>query len=99
MEINRENIRQINIRQLALKKEFGAFAFENAYKKLSKVRNWIIELEDLDYTNELPENIVNSINNFIEELLTHSKWLQDFDITASGNAKQDHDSFESRIDG
>jgi len=99
MEINRENLRQINIKELALKKEFGAFAFENANKKLEKIRNWILELEALDYKNELPENIVNNINNLIEEFLGHLKWLQAFDITTSGNAKQDHDSFESRIDG
>ena len=35
------NLRKINIRELALKKEFGAFAFENAYKKLGKIREAI----------------------------------------------------------
>jgi len=99
MEINKENLRKINIKEIALKKELGAFAFENANKKLEKIRKWIVELEDLDYKSELPDNIINSINNLIEELLGHLRWLQAFDITTSGNAKQDHDSFELRIDG
>lgn len=98
MEINRENLRKININTLTLKQEFGALVFDNAHKKLVKIRNWITELEDLDYQNELPVNLVNSINNFVEEFLNHLRWLENFNITTSGNPKQDHDNFESRID-
>lgn len=98
MEITRENIKKINIKELALSPKFGSLTFEKSYKKLEKIQKWLTEFIELDYKNELPENVSTSIDNHIDQFINHLKWLEQFDIATISNAKAEHDAFEARIE-
>jgi len=94
----KEPLETIKIDELTLDPKFGSLIFQNANKKLEKIRKWLIELDQLDYKGQLPENIIEQINNEAQKFDQHIEWLRNFDITTSGNPKADHDSFEGQID-
>lgn len=93
-----KDLKSLDIEELAMNQKFGTLTFNNANKKLQKVKSWLLEFKELDYSNQLPENVVVHINQDLENFNRHIKWLKTFDISTSPNAKQDHDNFENQID-
>lgn len=93
-----EDLKNLDIETLTMNQEFGALTFNNANKKLRKIRDWLIEFKELDYSNKLPDNIVTPINQNLEKFNEHIEWLRKFDISTSPNAKEEHDNFGNQID-
>lgn len=93
-----EDLKSLDIEALTMNPKFGTLTFDNANKKLQKIRNWLLEFKDLDYSNKLPEDVSTHINQSFEKFNEYIKWLQNFDISTSPNAKEEHDSFEGQID-
>ena len=89
----KESLELLDIESLTLNPKFGSLTFDNANKKLGKIRKWLIELEQLDYKNKLPENIVDRINQASQKFDEHVAWLEKFDIEISINPNQDHNNF------
>lgn len=98
-KIDRENVFTIDVPKLALDSRFGSLVFENANKKLTKAQSYLKEVHELGYTELLNDNDTRQVEKLIGQLIEHLAWLQNFDIGAVANAKQEHDGFESRIDG
>lgn len=98
-KITPENVFTIDVPKLALDSRFGSLVFEQSSKKLTKAQEWLKETHDLKYSELLLQNDVNQVNNLTKKLAEHLEWLRNFDIGAVANAKQEHDGFDSRIDG
>lgn len=92
-----ENIRNLDIESLALNPKFGSLKFNEASKRLHQIRDWIIEFEQLNFKEKLPDNISNHIEKAINKFNEHIEWLKKFDIESSSNPKQEHDNFEAQI--
>ena len=67
----KEPLETIKIDELTLDPKFGSLIFQNANKKLEKIRKWLIELDQLDYKGQLPENIIEQINNEAQKFDQH----------------------------
>lgn len=98
MELTKENLRNVNIKDLALNPKFGSLTFDKSRIKLEKIQKWFTEFQELDYINELPENVSINIDNHIDQFIAHLQWLEKFDIATIPNAREEHDNFESRTD-
>jgi hypothetical protein len=94
-----ENAFNVDIPKLALDVRFGSLIFEQSSKKLLKAQEALKEVFDLQYQDLLLQDDVKRIGNLKKQLAGHLEWLRAFDIGAVTNAKQEHDSFNSRIDG
>src|SRR3972149_5790359 len=97
-EITQVDVFKVDVPKLALDSRFGSLVFENASKKLSKAQGWLKEVQDLGYTELLLQSDVNQVVSLTKKLTEHLEWLRKFDIGAVANAKQEHDSFNSRVD-
>lgn len=95
-EITQESIKSLNIRELALKKEFGALVFNVSYPLLEKIKKIFVELEDFDYENQLTLPEVQEIINYKNRFVDYLKRLSIFDITQP-TPKDIHDNFENEI--
>lgn len=93
-----ENYDKVNIEELALNSKFGVLKFDNANKKLRKIQEWLKEAESLNYQNVLPVQAIKLIDGYKRQLVEDINWLENFDISTSSNPKQEHDSFENKID-
>ncbi|MCW9054633.1 MAG: hypothetical protein OQJ98_01460 [Candidatus Pacebacteria bacterium] len=98
-KITTENVFEVDVPALALDSRFGSLVFENANKKLGKAQAFLKEVYDLGYQELLNESGINQVGNLTNKLTEHLEWLRNFDIGTVANAKQEHDNFESRIDG
>ncbi len=96
-EITRNNYKDIDINSLAHDPRFGSLTFSQSADKLEKLRNWFKEFEELDFRNQVPENIANDIEQRINQLIENLNWLRVFDIATSLNTKGEHDDYEVRI--
>src|SRR3989344_2240165 len=97
--ITAENVLEADVPAIALDERFGSLKFENVSNKLSKIQDWLVEAVDLHYEELLLKNQTEQIRSYTKRLAEQVQWLVNFDIgTISGNAKQEHDSFEGRID-
>lgn len=98
-KITVENVFTVDVPKLALDSRFGSLVFENANKKLTKAQAFLREVFELGYEELLNDSDRNQVENLTNKLVGHLEWLRNFDIGAVANAKQEHDDFESRIDG
>lgn len=96
--VTTKDLKNLDIDSLTLNPKFGTLTFDKASDKLQKIRDWLVEFKQLDYSNKLPENVVTHINQSLEKFNEHIEWLRKFDISTSTNAKQEHDNFESQIE-
>lgn len=96
-EINRESLNKLIIKTLALNKEkFGVLTFDESFPLLEKLQKLFIELDDLDYKNNLSQPEIVQIDQYVEQFLNHLKQLASFDL-ATGFNKATHDGFENNI--
>lgn len=98
-KITTENVFDVDVPALALDSRFGSLVFENANKKLGKAQSFLKEVYDLRHRELLNDNDIKQVGNLTNKLVEHLEWLRNFDISTVTNAKQEHDNFESRIDG
>lgn len=93
-----ENVFDVDIKKLAMDSRFGSLVFENANEKLSKIQGWLKEARDLKYEELLLESDAALMTTNIKTLVERLQWLNNFDISAIGNIKQEHDNFERQVD-
>lgn len=93
----KEELESIDVDSLTLDPKFGSLTFNDASKKLNKIKKWLIELDKLGYSNLLPETVVAEIQNCATEFDGYIDWLRNFAIDTSPNPKQEHDHFENQI--
>lgn len=98
--ITRENLRNVDIKSLALNKEkFGVLTFDNAYPKLEKIQKIFIELEDFDYKSSLSKNEFNNIEAYKGSFANYLQRLADFDPGRDAGFNKDvRDRYENEID-
>ncbi len=94
-----DNFNSVKIKELALNRDkFGSLIFENSCSKLEKLQNLFKEFGELNYKDNLVPQEIKIIDNKKKEFSDHLNWLNNFDIQRSANPKNEHDSFEQRID-
>lgn len=98
-DITPENVFDVKVAKLAMDSRFGSLVFDKANEKLSKTQSWLKEAHDLGYKDLLLRSEAGQVESFINQLAEHLQWLRKFDIGAVPNAKQEHDAFETRVDG
>jgi len=99
-EINPENLKVLEIKQIALNKDkFGALTFDKAYPQLHELRKMLVEFEDLSYRGLLTSDEITDVDNFRERLLAYVRRINDLnpetDATFNINVR---DSLETEIE-
>jgi len=96
-EITIESLLKINIKNLALNKNFGRLTFKSSYPCLEKIRDLFKELEEFDYKNILSRTEIESIDRRKEQFIQFLNRLQQFDI-GQVNPQEVHDQLEKEIE-
>lgn len=97
-DVNKNNVLQIDISELALDKRFGSLVFENANKKLTNVQKWLKESQDLMSEDILIRQDFDYLRMSLKRLVEHLEWIHQFSLENVTNAKQQSDEFNRRID-
>ncbi len=97
-EIVVENIKNINIKVLALNKDkFGPLIFEESYPRMEGLRSLFVELDELDYKSKLTEEEANNIDSRKKNFITQLTKLNEFDLKSDPNFTNTHDNFERDV--
>lgn len=99
MEISNDNLKGLNIKELALdKNKFGALTFDTSYPLLEKLRSLFVEFDELDYKANLTKDEVNSIDSYRNQFLSYLKRLADFDPAQGPDFSRNiRDGFENEV--
>lgn len=96
--ITPDNYKDVDLEGMALSPRFGSLIFSMAAQRLKRLQGIFIELDTLDYKNQLTESKAREVDNFKIELIKKINWLNQFDIGGVTNAKDQHDNFEGEIE-
>ena len=105
-EISVENLKVLEIKKIALNTaKFGALTFGKAYPLLNEVRKFLVEFDELGFTERLSPEEIGNINSakdrliaFIEKIETADPETADPEIDTNFN-KNIRDELESQIEG
>jgi len=99
-EIIAENLKTLEIKQIALNKDkFGALTFNKAYPLLHKLRKMFVEFEELGYKDFLTQSEIENIDNHREQLLNYIKRIHDIHPETDASFNKDvRDQIENEIE-
>lgn len=92
----RDSPRKIDIQALCSDNRFGEINFLAVIKPLEKMISDIIELEDLDYKNNLPQSDINQIDSVKNQLNRFINQIQGFSLSQP-NPSQVRDNIQLQI--
>ena len=90
------SIPSVDVKKLALNKDFGKLDFKNALEHIEKLQNLFVELDELGYQQQLTVDEVSSIDNQKNHFVTLLNRLKNFDIGQT-NSQQLHDQIEQEF--
>lgn len=95
-EITDENLKDIDLKELATNKDLGRLNFETILPGLQDVRSLFIDLDELDYQGKLTDPEINSVDQHRKRLIKLLNELRSFDI-GQADSQQRHDNLENEI--
>ena len=95
-EISLENLQNIDLKKLALNKDFGRLVFEKAHPIIEKTRDLLNELHALSYRDNLTDDEVNNIDSRKQQFVEKLNVLRVFDI-GQENSQIQHDNLEQDV--
>lgn len=101
MEITVNNIKDVNIKKLALDKErFGSLSFDRSLPFLERLKKFFVELDKLGYETELTEGEKTQVDQWKVIFTEYLQRLEQFDLNLPNTSPKDvHDNFENEVIG